>query len=338
VLSGPFADLSKLARRLAGQIVVVVGLCAATSSANDLLIKNSAEIDRYDGQTGALIGFFSTALETPEGFCYNADGKFCVVGNALGMGHLEIEGVSGPPEFSPIYQIPHAITLGPDGRIYGTSNHFSGTGITGVVRFNGRTPEPFVTSDVTSAFDIRFGPDHNLYLTQDPGGTPSETTKVLRFNGTTGAFMGVFASGGGLTSAAGFTFGPDGDLFVASLTGNVLRFDGTSGAFEGTFVPAGSGGLTLAWDLEFGSDGKLYVLGRGGNVAGVRRYDGSTGAYLDTFVPQTAANGGTMIGFVVPEPSTTLLLAVGSLAFAMRRRPSYSPSNKVGSLTCLGSA
>src|SRR5205823_3419834 len=73
------------------------------------------------------------------------------------------------------------------------------------------------------------------------------TNNVLRYNGTTGASMGTFASGGGLSAPTGLTFGPDGNLYVASQnTDSVLRYNGTTGAFLNTFVSTGSGGLTGA--------------------------------------------------------------------------------------------
>jgi hypothetical protein len=67
---------------------------------------------------------------------------------------------------------------------------------------------------------------------------------VLRFNGTTGAFIDVFASGGGLINTHDLAFRPDGNLYVSgSSSNNVVRFNGFTGAFIDEFIPAGSGGL-----------------------------------------------------------------------------------------------
>jgi DNA-binding beta-propeller fold protein YncE len=61
--------------------------------------------------------------------------------------------------------------------------------------------------------------------------------EVIRYNGTTGALIGTFASGGGLNYPFGLVFGPDGNLYVCSLFSNeVIRYNGTNGALIGTFA------------------------------------------------------------------------------------------------------
>jgi hypothetical protein len=51
-----------------------------------------------------------------------------------------------------------------------------------------------------------------------------DSDQVLRYNGATGAFLGVFASGSGLDEARGLRIGPDGNLYVCSnYTNSVLR-------------------------------------------------------------------------------------------------------------------
>ena len=58
--------------------------------------------------------------------------------------------------------------------------------------------------------DPVIGPDGNLYVADD--------NSILRYNGTTGAFMNAFvsAASGGLNYASGIAFGPDGNLYVGS--------------------------------------------------------------------------------------------------------------------------
>ena len=108
---------------------------------------------------------------------------------------------------------------------------------------------------------------------------------MLRYDGTTGAFIDVFVprGSGGLTAPWALTFGPDCSLYVAGGhgdpdTGQVLRYQGLTGDFVDVFVPTGSGGLVVAGRLTFGPDGNLYVADHG--TQQILRYDGATGAFL----------------------------------------------------------
>jgi sugar lactone lactonase YvrE len=124
--------------------------------------------------------------------------------------------------------------------------------------------------------DLTFGPDGNLYVSS--GGSSSLSlldptyptdSAVLRFS-PTGEFLGVAASGNGLTRPYGNAFGPDGNLYVSSFrTNQILRFDGKTGAFLDVFASDntnGSGsenGLNGPNGLLFGPDGSLYVTTEG---------------------------------------------------------------------------
>ena len=72
----------------------------------------------------------------------------------------------------------------------------------------------FVTSasgGLSVPIGLTFGPDKNLYVAS------SGQSAVLQFNGTTGAFMSVFAFTG-LSTTNDLTFGPDGSMYVISQT------------------------------------------------------------------------------------------------------------------------
>jgi DNA-binding beta-propeller fold protein YncE len=142
-------------------------------------------------------------------------------------------------------------------------------------RDTGEYVEDFVASGSGGMIgnrDLTFGPDGNLYVT-DPN-----LGEVLRFNGTNGAFMDVFADG--QEWSYGLKFGPDGNLYVCSQTsGEVLRYDGVSGAPLGAFAAGPE--LWAPVGLEFGPDGNLYVTDNANHE--VLRYDGITGAFMDSF-------------------------------------------------------
>jgi len=111
------------------------------------------------------------------------------------------------------------------------------------------------------------------------------TDEVIRYDGTTGAYLSTFVSAGsgGLQDPVGVTLGPDGNLYVASLSSHeILRYNGTTGALIDTFVTSASGGLNQPADPYFGPDGNLYVSSVG--TGHILRYDGDTGAFIDVFI------------------------------------------------------
>ena len=112
--------------------------------------------------------------------------------------------------------------------------------------------------------------------------------KVLRYDGTNGAYIDAFISAG-LSKPYALTFGPDGNLYVGLYSDNeVHRYDAATGAFIDVFVSADSGGLDTPEQIVFGPDGNLYVASFATDE--VLRYDGSTGAFIDVFV--SAGSGG----------------------------------------------
>jgi len=106
--------------------------------------------------------------------------------------------------------------------------------------------------------------------------------QVLRYDGTTGEFLGIFAAGPAIDGPEGITVGPDGNVYIASeYSGNVTKWS-PSGAYLGEFVSSGEGGLAGEQDLEFGPDGNLYVMS---HIAlgsdSIWKFDGTTGEFLE---------------------------------------------------------
>jgi streptogramin lyase len=115
---------------------------------------------------------------------------------------------------------------------------------------------------------------------------------VYSFDWTSGADLGVFASGGGLLNPITPVFGKDRNLYVNSFSpAEILRYDGTTGAFIDSF--ASGGGLTTPVDVRFGPDGNLYVV----DGTDAFRYDGTTGAFIDVFTSGGPSGFGSTIVF-----------------------------------------
>jgi WD40 repeat protein len=138
-----------------------------------------------------------------------------------------------------------------------------------------------------------YGPDGNLYRSNNPGSTP-----VFKHDGMTGNFISTFVPDNG----GGFTFGPDGHFYRVTPNGNgVLRYNGQTGQLLGTFVASG---LTNALNLHFGPSGDLFVAD--GNT--IKRVDGSTGTVLGPFTPPGAGGLASALDFLF-TPNGKLLVS-----------------------------
>ena len=108
----------------------------------------------------------------------------------------------------------------------------------------------------------------------------------------------VIQGSGGLTSPRGLVFLANGDLVVASLTGEVLRYDGTTGAFLEVFIDTGGngGGPIDPYGMAV-QNGRLYIASF--FPSEVREFDAATGDYLQTFISSGAGGlaGPTALAF-----------------------------------------
>jgi DNA-binding beta-propeller fold protein YncE len=121
------------------------------------------------------------------------------------------------------------------------------------------------------------------------------SNSIQEFNQTTGALINssfVSPGSGGLAVPFGLTFGPDHNLYVASLgTSDILEYNGTTGAFMQKFVPKGLGGMYYPNQIQFGPDGNLYVASfLAGGHGSILEFQGPGGSSPGAFVKTFAAN------------------------------------------------
>lgn len=102
---------------------------------------------------------------------------------------------------------------------------------------------------------------------------------ILRYDGVTNAYEGVFAAGPELQGPGRLRVGPNGDLYVGEPDGEILRYDGATGALVDAFVVG-----TSVYSFEFGPDGALWLP----QADRIERRDAETGALLSVFAVSEA--------------------------------------------------
>jgi hypothetical protein len=209
----------------------------------------SGFIARNNPVTGQFLGYFVDPLVMPDaapyqqpndlsfgtdGFLYSTSQQFLPNGVT---GVVRFNGTTGafggvviPPGNNGL-GTPSSVVRMPGGDLLVSDaqrvNRYDGT----TLAFEGTFITPG-SGGIGTVFEFTFGPDGNFYTSD------VNNDRVVRFNGSTGAFLGTFAS---VDNPRGLTFGNDGNLYVIASIGNVPRvdrFNGTTGAPMGTAVPA----------------------------------------------------------------------------------------------------
>ncbi|MBE9222363.1 hypothetical protein IQ215_06600 [Cyanobacterium stanieri LEGE 03274] len=152
----------------------------------------------------------------------------------------------------------------------------------------------FFSSGITFKDGILYANDQGYQVNaNDPENT--RYGRIVKYDATTGEFLGEFISGfdltaNGLNFPEDLLFGPDGDLYISGLGGGgVQKFDGETGAYEATIIetnPFTSRDL-IAAGLNFGPDGNLYISSVL-NDNSIIRYNLESGAVEQFISPEFA--------------------------------------------------
>jgi hypothetical protein len=216
-------------------------------------------------------------------------------------GNGTFAGVVVPDLTNPVAADPTqamGMAFGPDNNLYLACVDYYGAAT--ILRYDERTDAPlgvFVPSGsggLKGATCIAFGPDGNLYV------AGPEIPGILRFNGSTGAFIDAFVASYPSyndTTPRGLAFGPTGTLYALAAPATepgywdpnrILHYDGATGALMGEFISPGDG-LGVPESIAFGPDGNLYVGTRKPLIrfgprfiygAQILVYDGATGEFI----------------------------------------------------------
>ena len=197
----------------------------------------TSQIKRYDASTGAFIDNFASTASGSRGLAFDANGLlYAAYGSSVARydssGNIDaafthtfaatatgvIKGVDndiyvswgsnsvlgGIARYDTVNNTWNdAWRTDSAGQAWYITQDASGTlylgssGTTQVFRDDGTTLVPFISgiTDLDRPRGLTFGPDGNLYVGGFGGVSRSN---ILHFNGTTGAYLGTFATGGGL--------------------------------------------------------------------------------------------------------------------------------------------
>lgn len=125
---------------------------------------------------------------------------------------------------------------------------------------------------------MTFGPGEDLYVVRQQG--------IHRYNGVTGAFMGVFVAPDPNATAIAFipVLGPDGLLYVSDRGEgqSIRRYDASGNLDPDFYVDGAAAGMSGSQYFAFGPDGYLYFTSV--RTSEVLRFSSADGAYIDRFV------------------------------------------------------
>jgi hypothetical protein len=238
---------------------------------------------RYDGVTGAFIDTFVAAgsggLSSPVDLAFSLDGRQLYVTSFGSNQLLRYDGTTGA--FSDVVSSalsgPEGITLGPDGSLY-VANFYTNE----VLRYNTSSGlTSFVSASsgtLTGPRKAVLGPDANGDGIQDLYVTSESNSKVLRFDGLTGAFIDTFVNTGTHVGIMWLQVGTDGSVYVLAPTTT------TDGASKSISRYTASGGLIDSFAL--GQNGWGFTLGPR-NICYVA--DFASGFFVDRIGPSSIA-------------------------------------------------
>jgi glucose/arabinose dehydrogenase len=276
-------------QRLVG---VFFGVVAATHASSLMYVSSSSnnEVLQYSGFTGAavndpLVNDPTHGLHTPQGLAFSPGGDLYVA-SWYDDEILKYNGTTGAWEatiVSSLLKEPTGMVFGPDGNLYVASQTSAD-----VLQYNPITGKfsVFASADMSNPYGLAFDSAGNLYVANNLAGNVTEYDSTGKYKATFASGLvqpsglvfdrqgnlfvsdygtGIYNSGVkeysssgslirtiSLSTPTGLGIGPDGNVYVASYTGDdVLEYSDRDGSFIKTFVSSGSSGPIYPTFLMF---------------------------------------------------------------------------------------
>jgi len=326
--------MSRYLRQFAA-IWVIFGSIVGAKSASGLewlyVSMNDDTIRRYDiSQTSAALVAASMqtfvgngqGLSTPYGLAFDSSGNLYAanVGNSTITRYSPTGAYSGSPFVGSSGTglfLPFDLTFDSSGNLY--VGNIDANSDSTILRYDSSGNyignAPFVTGSSLSVPDgLAFDASGKLYVSNAGNNTITRYDSAGNYIDNA-PFVG--STGTGLNSPKGLAFDSSGKLYVANSDNNTItRYDSSGTYIGGTpFVPAGQG-VEQPIGLAFDSSGNLYVANMATSGGGYISKINSAGTVL--FSWSTPADPSYLA--LVPEPSTYILGAIGTLTMAWLAR------------------
>lgn len=294
-------------------VSIIVACTNAVVVATPILIASDyyGPMRQVDVQTGSIIrtlsgGYGAGEIDLgPDGLIYASYYSMSELRTIDPVSGLEIEVIPLPGK-------PRDVMFGPDGQLYiAVCGSGAGQGEIGIYRFNPATKQlssRFNTSLLNGyPIGLAWGPGDDLFVSLDARSVSNEPHSVVRIDGESGDFEGVFTTEN-IYFPQSLAFGPDGNLYVGNQNVDTITCYNPDGLYLDTIVT----GAGNPQGLYFLPDGDL-IWGRGG--PDFSRYDFQSGS-------STPFSSGYSFAFemvLVPEPTTLLLLGLGGVMLRRKR-------------------
>ena len=170
-------------------------------SGNDLYVANhdNGTVQKFDGTTGVFEGIIASGLGNAVGLAIDTTGNIYFTSRDQGTVY-KYDGTSVSILAADVSA--EALLFGPDGYLYVSQNSFNYPSNGNILRYKtdgtpfgagGNTSDPtFIAGNgQISPEQMAFGSDGNFYVAD------YSSNQVLRYNGSTGAFIDVFTKPGG---------------------------------------------------------------------------------------------------------------------------------------------
>jgi hypothetical protein len=160
-----------------------------------------------------------------------------------------------------------------------------GSGNTSILKYdknNGNFLGQFTTGySLQTPTKMSIGADGNIYVSQ----WDAAQNKVVRFNGTTGAYIDEFTDQGlGLNNGMGHAWDATGNFYVAGFNSRDIKKYDANGHYVGIFIPTGTGigQLMGPVNIWFDNNNNFFVVDWRAN--NVKKYNATTGAFIAVYI------------------------------------------------------